>query len=161
VNDFAIEFLLSVTLITLAIFMRNTVTSLPGIKSIGYVDCEMLIPNVVLRGICSMDVPILEQVSMLDFCGTPTCSCKREYQNNGKSETATLKFSCLEELPLHKHLGFVVVDTNGQSFLIGSREKCFPTVTATADSGAPSGDAAITSYEVQWKSIKSLIPCII
>jgi hypothetical protein len=72
-----------------------------------------------------------------------------------------LKFSCVEELPLHKHLGFVVIDANGKQYLIGSRERCFPTVTATADTGTPSGDAAITNYEVQWNSLKALIPCLI
>ena len=141
--------------------MSNHFFSLPGIKYIGYVDCDLLMPHVVLRGICRMDVPVLTQITMLDFCGSPSCSCKREYQNNGKTEATTLKFSCVEELPLHKHLGFVVVDSNGQPYLIGSREKCFPTVTATADSGSPSSNAAITSYEVQWKAIKGLIPCII
>jgi hypothetical protein len=141
--------------------MLNSTTSLPGIRSIGYVDCDLLMPHVVLRGICAMDVPILTQITMLDFCGSPTCSCKREPQGNGKTEVATLKFSCVEELPLHKHLGFVVIDANGKQYLIGSRERCFPTVTATADTGTPSGDAAITTYEVQWNSLKALIPCLI
>jgi hypothetical protein len=140
--------------------MKSTTQILPGINAIGFVDCDKLMPDVAMRGICGMDVPILTAITNVDFAGSPTCECTSEKVCGNRSDTATLKFVAAELLPVSKHLGFVVTDINGNSYLIGCREAPFPKVKLTSNLGKPDGDAAGYSYEVTHIAIKTLILCI-
>jgi hypothetical protein len=141
--------------------MKSIIQLLPGIKFIGFVNCDKLQPDIAMRGICGMDVPILTEINAINFVGSPTCECTSEKVNGNRSDTATLKFTATEQLPINAHLGFVVTDSNGNSYVIGCREVPYPKVKLTSNLGKPDGDAAGYSYEVTHVQIKSLIPCII
>lgn len=140
--------------------MNNICTSLPGIVAIGYLDCDKLTPNIAYRCGSQLPVGIFTAVTPICFVGNPTCVASSQYKNNGRSFETTLKFSSNDNLPLNQHIGFVVKDASGKSYLIGTRERQFPTIKSSKSSGTPSGDPAVVEYEVKWTSaICSLIPC--
>ena len=141
--------------------MRTSIQILPGIKTIGWVDCRRLPANVALSAICGMQVVVLTDIHPIVFFDEPTCECKTKKDCAGYEDTATLKFLTDKELPRNPCLGFVVTDVNGNSYLIGSREHPLPIVEPTRQTGIPSGDAAGYVYEIKHVSIKGMVPCVI
>lgn len=139
--------------------MNNNVQSLPGIKSIGYVEAEKLSPNVMLKGICNCPVGVFTDVVNIPLCGTPTCTVEDEYDRHGRLQSVKLLFKSTQFVPTHRRIAFVVTDVKGQSFLIGAKEPPHPTVDLTINFGAPDGDAAASSYEVKYVAVKALLLC--
>lgn len=140
--------------------MRTSVTILPGIKTIGWVDCEQLPARVDLEGICGNTVTLFTQVTNVEFLDSPDCRCKTEKDCAGYTDTATLKFQCPELLPIHLHLGFVVTDTNGKIWLIGSKEPPFPKLSVERITGMCESEGAGFYYEITHVAIKSMVACL-
>lgn len=141
--------------------MKTTTTILPGVKAIGWVDCEKLPRRVDLHGICRTPVPVLTAINPVEFFDEPDCRCKTVKESGSFTDTATLKFSCGELLPIHLHIGFVVTDTNGKSWLIGAKEAPFPKLNVEHRLGECDGDAAGFQYEITHVAIKSMVACLI
>lgn len=127
--------------------------------AIGWLDCKHLQRQVALAGICRMPVAVLTDIHPVEFFDEPDCRCTSKKENGGWQDSATLKFLAAEPLPRGVDIGFIVTDVNGQSFLIGSRER--PCVLPETEHrlGSPSGDAAGFYYEIKHTALKSLIPC--
>lgn len=140
--------------------MKTTTTILPGVKSIGWVDCDKLQRRVDLHGICGTPIPVLTAIQPIDFFDEPECKCKTVKDANGYTDTATLKFSCGSLLPIHIHLGFVVTDTNDKSYLIGSKEAPYPKLNVELGVGDCDGDGAGFYYEITHVAIKSMVACL-
>lgn len=133
--------------------------SLPGIKAIGYVPAERLQREIMYKHLAGVPVGIFTDVTPIAFVGVPTCEAVSTYNNNGRVEQAILRFQTLDEVPLYRHIAFVITDCNGQSYIIGQREKPRPIIKASGHTGTPNGDPAVRSYEVTLYAQKSLIPC--
>ena len=140
--------------------MKNTKQSLPGIKRIDYVLAENLTPNVMLNAICGGLVSVLAQTTEVPFVGEAICVTTSECDNHGKVESVTLTFSSTEYVPSSMPLAFIVTDVNGNSFLIGSREKPFPIIKHDITFGSPAGDQSVNQYEVKYVAIRALIGCV-
>lgn len=142
--------------------MKTTTQILPGIRTLGWVDCAKLPRRVDLHGICRMPVAVLTDITPVDFFGEPECQCVTEKESGRSTDTATLRFRCPNVLPTASvALGFVVTDQRDKSWLIGCAEHPRPTIKGTIDFGTPGGDAGGYTYEVSHKALKSLVPCII
>lgn len=141
--------------------MKTSIQILPGIKTVGWIDCRHLPRRVDLSAICGMPVAILTDIHPIPFFDEPTCECKTKKDGAGYEDTATLKFLTDRKLPRSASLGFVVTDVNGNSYLLGSLEEPHPLVEYERRTGLPSGDAAGFLYEIKHVSIKSMVPCII
>lgn len=134
--------------------------SLPGITYLGYVEAESIDEDIMYMYICGIRVALNNlDITEIKFFGNPTCDAASSYNKNGRVELATLKFDTLKDLPLHKHLAFVIRDSNGQGYIIGQHEKPRPAVKVTHNTGSPNGEAAVLSYEVTLYGKKALIPC--
>ena len=141
--------------------MRTNVQILPGVKAVGWLDCNNLPNRVDLMGICRQNFGIFTNITAVEFFDEPECFCKREKSGGSYCETASLKFQCGQRLPEYIRLGFVVTDIAGQSYLIGSKEAPRPIVEVEQKAGSPSGDAASFYYEIKHTALKTLIPCTI
>lgn len=140
--------------------MKQT-QSLPGIKFIGHVPADNLQREIMNKHLAGLPVGIFTDIAPVAFCGVPTCEAVSTYNNNGRIEQVTLRFKTLDTLPLNRHIAYIVTDCNGQSYIIGQREKPRPIVKITRDTGTPNGDPAVCSVEVTLYAQKSLIPCSI
>ncbi|MEE1131781.1 MAG: hypothetical protein UHX00_09225 [Caryophanon sp.] len=141
--------------------MENFNHSLPGIAQIGYCLCENIQPNIVLKHSSGIPVGVFTDIVPVRFFGQPSYEAVEEYDNNGRKVLCTLKFVSNDNIPLHKHLAFVITDASGTSFIIGSRERPYPVVKSSATSGNPSGESNATTYEIKWSSVGMPIRCAI
>ena len=139
--------------------MENFNHSLPGIAQIGYVECENIHPNIVLKHSSGIPVGIFTEIVPIRFFGSPSYETIEEYDNNGRKVVTSLTFVTNDNIPTYKHLAFVITDASGTSYIIGSRERQYPVIKSSANSGTPSGESKATSYEVRWTAIASPIPC--
>ena len=138
--------------------MKST-QSLPGIKALGYVSADRLQREIMYKHLAGEPVGIFTDIMPIAFVGVPTCEAVSLYNNNGRIEQTTLRFKTLDKLPTSRHIAFVVIDCNNQSYVIGQREKPRPIVNITQNTGTPNGDPAVLSVEVTLYAQKSLIPC--
>ena len=137
---------------------QKTDFALPGIKSIAYVPCELVQRNSDMKCLASLPVRVFTTPIPIIIKGDATCSTVSQYDNNGRYEVTTLRFDTLTPIPTHKHIAFIVTDTNDHSFLVGLKEAPYPVVKISHTTGTPSGDPAVLTYEVTFKALKSLIP---
>ena len=141
--------------------MSNLCTNLPGIVAISYCLCENIQPNIVLKHSSGIPVGVFTEITPVRFFGQSSYDAVEEYDNNGRKVLCTLKFVSNDNIPLHKHLAFVITDASGTSFIIGSRERPYPIVKSSATSGNPSGESNATTYEFKWSSVGMPIRCAI
>lgn len=142
--------------------MMNTMIShqsLPGIKSIGFVDPEYLQPNVAFKSVAGIPVGVFCHINSISLCGDASCEAVSEYDMNGRSQKTTLKFNSTDELPTFFKLAFIVVDVENNAYLIGAKENPYPTIKCSKSFGSPSGEPAVYTYEIKLTALKTLIPC--
>lgn len=135
--------------------------SLPSIAKIGYVKCESLSPQLELKAIAKVPVAIFSEITDIVFSNEPTCKAVSEVDSNGRFQKTTLEFTTTQELPTDEHIAFIIQCVNGKKFLIGTKERPFPVVKISDDTGTRSGNAASSYVEVSHSAIKSLLPIVI
>lgn len=132
---------------------------LPGLTHIYTVDCHQLPMNIGMMNRCGMPIAIYACMTEISFFGTATCSMESSYVSGGRQEVATLVFSSTEHIPACKPLAFVVTDVNDRSFIIGAREKPYPMIKATRQTGTPDGEPSCYNYEITHTSNSTMIEC--
>ena len=70
--------------------------SLPGIKSVGYVDCSLLPGDLALKALAGIPSSLDAQPTMISLDGIATCEVSSKDDNNYQVEKATLSFSAVE-----------------------------------------------------------------
>ena len=73
--------------------------SLPGIKSVGYVDCSLLPDDLALKALAGIPSNLDAQPTMISLDGIATCEVSSKDDNNYQVEKATLSFSAVESIP--------------------------------------------------------------
>lgn len=131
--------------------------SLPGIFKIGFLECSKLAPQLALKSIAGVPIAILTDITNVFFSGVPTCEAVSDNDNNGRSEKTTLKFITTQKIPEDRPLAFVIHCVNGQIFLVGAKERPFPIVKITNNTGTASGNVSAYSVEITHLAIKSLL----
>lgn len=132
-------------------------TSLPGIFKIGFLECSKLAPQLALKSIAGVPIAILTDITNVIFSGLPTCEAVNDNDNNGRSEKTTLKFTTTQKIPEVRPLAFVIHCVNGQIFLVGSKERPYPIIKITNNTGTASGSVSAYSVEITHSAIKSLL----
>lgn len=132
--------------------------SLPGIFKIGFLECSKLAPQLALKSIAGVPIAILTEITDVIFSGEATCEAVNDNDNNGRSEKTTLKFTTTQKIPEDLPLAFVVQCVNGQKYLVGAKERPYPIIKITNNSGPASGNASAFSVEITHSAIKSLLP---
>lgn len=140
--------------------MKNTLQSLPGIKTIGFLDARTLPPHLPEKATSGASVALFSLVSDVPFMGTPSCEVAQTPDNNGVLESVTLRFESLDTLPLHLPLAFVVTDVLGNAYLIGNNSRPYVSVAVTRRFGSPL-ESASSIYEVTFSAPIALVRCIV
>lgn len=130
--------------------------SLPGIKSIGYLPCANLSPLIMQKHIVGIPVGVFSAITPIEHYGNASCEAESEYDHGRKLQKTKLKFSTTDEIPIDKHLAFVVTDVEGKSWLIGLRE---PPCPITEYVRKIDSSTNIWEVEVSFSARKSLISC--
>ncbi len=125
----------------------NAHFSLPGLRRVGFVLAEEVLPAAPLYAAAELPVPVLAKITPVELCGNAALEVVSERSNGAQLQKATLKFNSLQRIPVATPLAFVVVDNNGRKFLIGSNEPPKLALKASDNAGTPDGDPAVISYE--------------
>lgn len=133
--------------------------SLPGIISLGYVVSDRLQSQMECKALAGILVELSTDITPINFVGNPTCETINDFDNNGRLEKSTLRFLTNDNIPIYKSVAFVMTDANGESWLLGTREKPHPIIKVTKNTGVPDGEPSAYSFEVTLYAHKALVAC--
>ena len=133
--------------------------SLPGIQQVWYISRSGLPDDVVYRSVAGIPVSVIEQPISITMKGEAVCEVEQSYDNNSYIEKAKLTFLTLDEVPTDQHPAFLFQTIEGDIYIIGAKERPYPTVKITRSTGQPDGDASVRKYEVSFSAKKALALC--
>jgi hypothetical protein len=133
--------------------------SLPGIQQVWYISRTGLPDDVVYRSVAGIPVSVIEQPISITMKGEAVCEVEQSYDNNSYIEKAKLTFLTLDDVPTDQHPAFLFQTIEGDIYIIGAKERPYPTVKITRSTGHPDGDTSVRKYEVSFTAKKALALC--
>lgn len=135
--------------------------SLPEVVEVRVMDCMELQQGVMQSFIAGVQLFI--SCHMTTIPTYPSTKCQGVYSrtNNGTTQRTTLEFRTSTPPKRLTGLAFAVRTANEEWFLIGSREKPWPRIEVTDDTGTTHGDPAVNTVKVTFESLSTLIPVAI
>lgn len=130
----------------------RTVTTLPGLKEIYRVRASMVPPLAAMKSAVGISVYMTSNVVKICTEGNPSVEIVDEQENNGRQVQTTLRFESAEKIETRTKYAFIYVDQAEEAWLVGSKEKPYPTISKTQHTGIPGQTSAVISYEVKWLS---------
>ncbi len=137
----------------------NKCLSLPGITHIWYILRDYLPNDVVYRAVAGIPVSLSEQPISITMKGSAICEVEQSFDNNSYIEKAKLTFLTLDDVPIDQHPAFVIETVDGDIYVIGAKERPYPTVKITRSTGQLDGEPSVRKYEVSFTAKKALAPC--
>ena len=137
----------------------NKCVSLPGITNVWYIQHDDLPDDVVYRAVAGIPIALEAQPVSITMKGEATCEVEQSFDNNSYIEKVKLAFLTLDDVPTVNFPAFVIKTVDGDIYLIGAKERPYPTVKTTRSSGAPDGDPSVKKYEVSFTARKGLALC--
>ena len=135
--------------------------SLPGIQQVWYILRDYLPDDVVYRSVAGIPISLQEQPISITMKGEAVCEVEQSYDNNSYIEKAKLTILTLDDVPTDQHPAFVIRTVNDEYYVIGAKERPYPTVKITRFTGQPDGDTSVRKYEVSFTAKKALALCIV
>ena len=133
--------------------------SLPGITKAWYIQRDYLPDDVVYRSVAGIPVTLQEQPIIINLKGEAICEVEQSFDNNSYIEKSKLTLYALDEVPTDQHLAFIIETVDGDKYVIGAKERPYPTVKITRSTGQPDGDPSVRKYEVSFTAKKALALC--
>ena len=133
--------------------------SLPGIKHVWYVLREFLPDDVVYRAVAGIPVSLQEQPISITLKGNAFCEVEQSFDNNSYIEKAKLTFYTLDDVPTDQHPAFIIQTVDSDIYVIGAKERPYPTVKITRSTGQLDGEPSVRKYEVSFTAKKALALC--
>ena len=133
--------------------------SLPGITKAWYIQRNYLPDDVVYRSVAGIPVTLQEQPISINLKGEAICEVEQSFDNNSYIEKSKLTLYTLDEVPTDQHPAFVIETVDGAKYVIGAKERPYPTVKITRSTGQPDGDPSVRKYEVSFTAKKALALC--
>ena len=131
--------------------------SLPGIRKVWYIPRSFLPDDVVFRAAVGIPVVLTQAPTELKLNGEAVCEVEQSFDNNCCVEKVKLSFSSLDTVPTTDYPAFVIKTADeDRLYLIGSKERPYPTVKVSSSTGLPDGDAHASKYEVSFTARKAL-----
>ena len=133
--------------------------SLPGIQYVWYISRDYLPDDVIYRSVVGMSITLLEQPISINLKGEAICEVEQSIDNNSYIEKVKLTFLTLDDVPINQYPAFLFQTIDGDIYIMGAKERPYPTVKITRSTGQPDGDASVRKYEVTFTAKKALARC--
>ena len=133
--------------------------SLPGITKVWYILRDYLPDDVVYRAVAGIPITLSEQPISITMKGETFCEVEQSFDNNSYIEKSKLTFLTLDDVPTDQHPAFVIQTVDGDVYVIGAKERPYPTVKIIRSTGQLDGDPSVRKYEVSFTAKKALAPC--
>ena len=130
--------------------------SLPGITKVWYILRDNLPDDVVYRAVAGIPISFSEQPISITMKGEAFCELEQSFDNNSYIEKSKLTFITLDDVPTDQHPAFVIETVDGDVYVIGAKERPYPTVKIIRSTGQPDGDPSVKKYEVSFTAKKAL-----
>ena len=130
--------------------------SLPGITKVWYILRDNLPDDVVYRAVAGIPISFSEQPISITMKGEAFCELEQSFDNNSYIEKSKLTFLTLDDVPTDLHPAFVIETVDGDVYVIGAKERPYPTVKIIRSTGQPDGDPSVKKYEVSFTAKKAL-----
>ena len=130
--------------------------SLPGIQNVWYIQRDYLPDDVVYRSVAGIPVSLEAAPITISMKGEAACEVEQSFDNNSYIEKAKLTFLTLDDVPTVQHPAFVIRTIDNRYYLIGAKERPYPTVKITRSTGQLDGDPSVSKYEVSFNAKKAL-----
>ena len=137
----------------------NKCVSLPGIQNVWYIQRDYLPDDVVYRAVAGIPISLEASPISITVKGEAVCEVEQSFDNNSYIEKAKLTFLTLDEVPTVQHPAFVIRTIDDSYYLIGAKERPYPTVKITRSTGQLDGDPSVRKYEVSFNAKKALALC--
>ena len=132
--------------------------SLPGINAISYIPATNLPADLIFQALAGYPVTITAASTAIPLTSIPSCELEESPDNNTQTEKAKLTFTTLDTLPTSTPLAFLITTASGNHYILGTRERLYPTIKATTNTSIPDSITAAQKYEVSFTARKALIP---
>ena len=133
--------------------------SLPGITKVWFILRDYLPDDVVYRAVAGIPVSLQEQPISVTLKGSAMCEVDQSFDNNSYIEKTKLTFYTLDAVPTDQHPAFVIQTVDGNIYVIGAKERPYPTVKISRTTGQLDGDPSVRKYEVSFTARKALALC--
>ena len=133
--------------------------SLPGILKVWYIGRDDLPDDVVYRAVAGIPISLEVEPTEIKLSGQAACEVEQSYDNNSYIEKSKLTFLTLDDVPTTQHPAFVIETVDEEYYVIGAKERPYPTVKITRSTGQPDGDPSVAKYEVSFTAKKALALC--
>ena len=133
--------------------------SLLGIQYVWYISRDYLPDDVIYRSVVGMSVSLMEQPISINMKGEAVCEVEQSIDNNSYIEKVKLTFLTLDDVPINQYPAFLFQTIDGDIYIMGAKERPYPTVKITRSTGQPDGDASVRKYEVTFTAKKALARC--
>ena len=130
--------------------------SLPGITKVWYILRDYLPDDVVYRAVAGIPITLSEQPISITMKGEAFCEVEQSFDNNSYIEKSKLTFLTLDDVPTDLHPAFVIETVDGDVYVIGAKERPYPTVKIIRTTGQPDGDPSVRKYEVLFTGKKAI-----
>lgn len=124
-----------------------------------YISRDHLPDDVIYRSVVGMSITLLEQAISINLKGEAVCEVEQSIDNNSYIEKVKLTFLTLDDVPINQYQAFLFQTIDGDIYLLGAKERPYPTVKITRSTGQPDGDASVRKYEVTFTAKKALARC--
>jgi hypothetical protein len=121
-----------------------------------YILRDYLPEDVVYRSVAGIPISLKVVPDEIALKGEAVCEVEQLYDNNSYIEKARLTFLTLDDVPTDQHPAFVIRTVNDEYYVIGTKERPYPTVKITRSTGQPDGDTSVRKYEVSFTAKKAL-----
>ena len=105
--------------------------SLPNIVKVFTIPCASLAPNIIEKYMAGQPVGVYPLPTEVEQYGTGSVEAANELDDGTYYEKTVLQFSTAEEIDNRTPMAFVVMDAQGNYFLIGAKEAPYPIVEIT------------------------------
>lgn len=133
--------------------------SLPGITKVWYIMRDDLPDDIVYRSVAGIPVNLDVVPTDITLKGQAVCEVEQTFDNNSYIEKVKLTFLTLDDVQTAQHPAFLIKTVNDDIYIIGSKERPYPTVKITSSTGQPDGDTSVRKYEVSFTAKKALALC--
>ena len=131
---------------------------MPGIIAVRWIKAAQLSSHLMEKFIAGLPIAIGTPGNELELVDAASASSLTSVENNGLVCKAELEFKTLDTVPREEDIAWAVQDADENWWLIGTRERNYPTVEISTSAGTPGGDPAVSTVKVTHTAKIALLP---
>lgn len=135
--------------------------SIPGIRKVGWLYADSLTAQIEKKATAGLLISVVNEINYI-YCWDIQMEISNDYDNGGRLEEVTLKFSTLDSFPKEiNRIAWIAIDNNGAVWLIGKKEKPYPICKVTYNSGTAGSKSAVAEVEISLYGRKAAVGVVI